>query len=105
MNHGTEFGREAEEDRKAGGDHEEKRGIDAVGGHHADVFTVGRHTGAAYGTRDDRRDTVTQEGAAHVGVKVAARHSGDGFDVAQVFRNENDHHRHDEEDRIEVEFG
>ena len=97
------FGGEAEDDREDRGDREEQRGVDARGGHHADVFTVGRHARAAEGAREHRRDAVAEERTAHVRVKVAARHGGHGLHVAEVLGNENDHDRNDERDGVHLE--
>ena len=103
LNQGTKLRGEAKDDGKDGGNWEKQRGVNARGGHHTNVFTVGRHAGTTEETREHRGDTITQEGTTHVGVKVTTRHGGHGLDVAQVFSDQNHDHRDDQGNGVHIE--
>ena len=62
-------------------------------------------TCAADTARKHGGQTVAEEGASHVGIKIAPRHGGDGLDVAEVFSHQNDDHGSDEHDGARVEHG
>ncbi len=105
VNERAEFGAEAEHNGNHRGGGENQRGVDLGRGHHADVLGIGGHPRAPGRARDDGGQAVAEKGAAHVAIEVAAGHGGDGLDVAQVLRHQNDHDGHDQRHRLGLKLG